>query len=132
MKLTIFEMPIPPSESSRDYRVLRHWLTMPDGRLYYQDETLRYAYPDPETKDWTSDRSPWFQLLTPESADVVVSTVWDEAEGAPLVFMASGKAYHFTYRNGDKLPHFYPTVEPVPDTEEDAKARPIPKEIHGS
>lgn len=135
MKLMIHDLPNPPSESEREYRVLRHWLTTDDGELYYQDETLRYAYPDPEDKQWSSDRGPWFKLPVPESADVVVSSCWSEAEGCVLVFMRSGKVYQFTTRNGDRIPHFYEVIEAVPDTLAEIAGRhrqTVQGEIHGS
>jgi hypothetical protein len=122
MRLMIHELPNDPREREGTARTLRHCLTMEDGRIFYQDEHLTWAVGE-DDYEWQTTRGPWHQLPTPEAADVVVSAVYDEGHACPVVFLRSGRVYHFVQRDGDVLPHFYENIDAVPGSPEDMKNR---------
>jgi hypothetical protein len=112
MKLLIHELPNDPTPKLVTERTLRHWVTLDDGRLFYQDEVLTWSGED---RGWTSERGLWFALPLPETSDVVVATVAD-LDGTPLVFMRSGRVFRFGVQDGDTFPHFYEGLDAVPGT----------------
>lgn len=94
MRLIISHLPVGKTEYADDDEtmptstsVMRHWLTYDDGRIYFQDETIKSS----DGVMLSSTRTEWSQLPTPPMTDQVAGTF--EYGGLPGVVTRSGKAY---------------------------------------
>lgn len=108
-RLTIMEL---PSHTGMDpfRRILRHWLTLDDGRIFYQDEMLQ------EHGDgWISTRDPgWTELPSPSSHATVVGVI--DHGGFPLAVLSNGASYIHASQVGVAGERWVPYLAPVPET----------------
>lgn len=89
--------------------VWRHWLTMDDGRIYFQDERIVW-----KNGHATSTRSAWELLPTPPMTWNVVGLV--DHGGLPVAMLANGEAFIYGQTLGEvAAPSWHPfTDQPVP------------------
>lgn len=110
MQITTVPLPNSPEPGSRAQ--FRHYVTLADGRVFYQDEQIH--------QDWkqmpTSERTVWQQLPAPPEPDTVVSVNQiNTSEGPALVtFLRSGASYYWTDNEWQEW------APPVPGTIADA------------
>jgi hypothetical protein len=71
----------------------RHWITYPDGRIFYQDETIYIEW----EKELVSARTDWIQLPTPPQARTLVSLgrFGHGEDSTVLAACSDGRVFHW-------------------------------------
>lgn len=110
MRLTIDHLPIVyMGEEDGAYRhTLRHWLTLDDGRIFFQDEVLDAR----RGELYPVSRSEWAQLPTPPMTWDCVGLL--DHGGLPMALLRNGEAYIFGTEPGESIPRWAKFAEPVP------------------
>jgi hypothetical protein len=108
MRLLIYELPpMPTPEGNFERRTLRHWLTLDDGTLWYQDEYLTLI------NEWESTRDDWIQLPTPPAQPRVIGFI--DHGGLPLAMRSDGQSFIYGREIGaPEGERWVPFLSPVP------------------
>lgn len=89
--------------------MLRHYLTLADGRIYFQDEEL-IREPGYLLR---SKRTEWVQLPTPPSEPTVVGFM--DYGGMPMAMRSDGQAFIWGRLPGqDVFDHWFPFKDRIP------------------
>jgi hypothetical protein len=98
--LRIHELPTHPN-APFGLHVLRHWLTLADGRIFYQDETISHRIRDASPNaplETESVRGDWHQLATPPATVPVVGMA--DYGGIPMALRADGATFLLAHAQG--------------------------------
>lgn len=106
-----------PYEITGEDVILRHWLTLDDGSLWFQDEEIQR---DGSNKI-ESRRTDWEQLPTPPCIPPVVGLI--DFGGMPLAMRADGSTWIWGRELIDgvatsPLEHWIPFLEKVPHAQQ--------------
>ena len=107
MNYQMFQLPC----FAKDTVILRHWITYPDGRIFFQDETITYNAAGTPLE---SKRSEWTRLPTPPMTWEVASMI--DHGGFPMDILRNGRAYIWGRAEGEVVHRWVPFEDPVPDT----------------